>query len=346
MPTSIRPILLSLALLVGMPLTLSTFAASSMGLVLPTENTAIFSDPANYFMYINRSFEGQTSHPWQGGQYGFIRNPKRTSAGLIYTKFHEGMDIRPLRRSSDGTPLDEVRAVAAGRVVHVNDSSSASNYGRYIVVEHNWGDGPFYSLYAHLLSTSVTPGQAVRPGHPLGRLGYSGVGIDKTRAHLHFELNMMLHRGFKTWHDRAYNSPNHHGIFNGLNLTGIDVAALYKACLNNKKVSLPDFITKTEPYYKVIAPRGPSLDLLNLYPWLGHGISKSSPSWEITLSASGIPLRIESSSKVVSAPVISWVKKSPTYPSYYTNGRVSGAGSDASLSAAGQSYIRLLTGQF
>jgi murein DD-endopeptidase MepM/ murein hydrolase activator NlpD len=348
MPTprlSIAPLAASLLLgCLALPLAFS--AGSSLGLVLPTENTAIFSDPAAYYMYINRNFEGQTSNPWQGGQSGFIRNPKRTSAGLVYTKFHEGMDIRPLRRSSDGTPLDEVRAVAAGRVVHVNDSSSASNYGRYIVIEHNWGDGPFYSLYAHLLSTSVKPGQAVSPGYPIGRLGYSGVGIDKTRAHLHFELNMMLHRGFETWHDRAFSSPNHHRIYNGLNLTGLDVATLYKAYQNNKKLSLPDFVAKTEPYYKVIAPRGRSLDLLNLYPWLGHGVSKSSPSWEITFSASGIPLRVESSSKSVTTPVISWVKKSPTYHSYYTNGRVSGAGANASLSASGQSYIRLITGQF
>ncbi|MEM7144803.1 MAG: M23 family metallopeptidase [Verrucomicrobiota bacterium] len=333
-------------LLLGALILIPLATAAPLGLVLPTENTKIFSDPPNYYMYVNRSFEGQSSRPWQGGQYGFIRNPKRTSAGLLYTKFHEGMDVKPVRRSADGTPLDEVRAVAAGRVVHVNDSSSASNYGKYIVIEHNWGDGPFYSLYAHLMSCSVKPGQSVSPGTPIGRLGYTGVGLDKTRAHLHFELNMMLHRGFETWHDKSFSSPNHHRIYNGLNLTGIDVAELYKAHSKNKNLSLPDFIQKTEPYFTVLAPKGPSLDLLNLYPWLGKKISRSDPSWEITFSASGIPLKIESNSKAVTAPVVTWVKKSPTYHSYYTNGRLSGAGDNATLSSSGQSFIRLITGQF
>jgi hypothetical protein len=56
------------------------------------------------------------SHPWQGGQYGFVRDPVETAAGTIYTRFHEGMDIRPMRRDARGEPIDEVRAVAGARV--------------------------------------------------------------------------------------------------------------------------------------------------------------------------------------------------------------------------------------
>ncbi|MFV1995179.1 MAG: hypothetical protein ACC661_07060, partial [Verrucomicrobiales bacterium] len=81
--------------------------AGGLGLVLPSDNRAIFStDPSAFYMYTNRSFEGVDSRPWQGGTYGFVRNQKRTAAGLIYTRFHEGVDIRPARRSSDGKPLD------------------------------------------------------------------------------------------------------------------------------------------------------------------------------------------------------------------------------------------------
>ncbi len=119
--------------------------SAPLGLVLPTDNDAIFSpDPSGFYMYTDRNFEGVLTKPWSGGGYGFTRDQKRTAAGIILTRLHEGVDIRPVKRDAAGEPLDEVRSIADGTVVYVNGSASRSNYGRYIVVHHDWGDGPFF----------------------------------------------------------------------------------------------------------------------------------------------------------------------------------------------------------
>ena len=118
----------------------------------------------DFYQVIERNLHGVISHPWQGGQYGFVRDPVETAAGTIYTRFHEGMDIRPMRRDARGEPIDEVRAIAAGKVVYVSRAAGTSNYGRYVVVEHRWGGCPYYSLYAHLNTISVETGQTVRRG--------------------------------------------------------------------------------------------------------------------------------------------------------------------------------------
>jgi murein DD-endopeptidase MepM/ murein hydrolase activator NlpD len=102
--------------------------AAPLGLVLPTDNDAIFSeDPSRFYMYTDRNFEGVLTKPWSGGAYGFTRDQKRTAAGIILTRLHEGVDIRPVKRDAAGEPLDEVRAIADGTVVYVNGSSSRSN---------------------------------------------------------------------------------------------------------------------------------------------------------------------------------------------------------------------------
>ena len=164
----------------------------------PTPNRALLEgQPDKFYMYVERNFEGQKSYPWEGGQFGFVRGPVRTPGGLIYRTLHEGVDIQPLRRDPSGNPLDDVFAAAAGRVVHVSKEAGASNYGRYVVVEHTIEGCLIYTLYAHLASIAVEPGQEVRQGETLGRLGFTGAGIDRPRAHLHFEIAVMLSTNFE-----------------------------------------------------------------------------------------------------------------------------------------------------
>src|ERR1043166_7283401 len=68
-------------------------AASVVDLVLPTGNEALFrGDGPEFYQYIERDYQGVKSTPWEGGQYGFVRDPTETSSGLIYTRFHEGID--------------------------------------------------------------------------------------------------------------------------------------------------------------------------------------------------------------------------------------------------------------
>src|SRR5476649_803954 len=109
-------------------------------LLLPTANDALFrGDGEAFYQFVRRDFKGEISFPWEGGQYGFVRDPVETPEGLVYVHFHEGVDIKPLLRDAAGEPLDEIVAIAAGRVVHCSETAGHSNYGRYIVIEHRWG---------------------------------------------------------------------------------------------------------------------------------------------------------------------------------------------------------------
>ena len=213
----------------GAVLLLATHSiAAALDLTFPTKNRALLQgDGEGFYMFIDRDFQGEKSTPWEGGQYGYVRDPRVTSGGLVYTRFHEGADIKPLERSSDGEPLDIVTAAGAGRVVHVSDVPRYSNYGRFVVIEHQWDGCPYYSLYAHLNSASVSVGQQVAQGDPLGRLGYTGDGIDRRRAHLHFEVNLILSHDFEQWHKLVFPTEiNRHGLYNGINLAGMDAGRL------------------------------------------------------------------------------------------------------------------------
>lgn len=324
------------------------FAGDAMKLSLPTENTSIFSsDPSQFYMYTNRSFEGRSTKPWEGGTYGFSRNPKRTAEGLINTKLHEGIDIRPIRRDANGEPQDIVRAISDGKVVHASNQSNHSNYGRYVVIEHPWKDGNYYSLYAHLGSISVQPGQSVQRGAPIGVLGYTGRGIDLTRAHLHLEVNLFLHSGFPRYHDKALPGTNHHGVFNGLNLIGVDVAELFKQSRRDSGLTISEFITKNHPpHYRVAIPDGSRLELVARYPWISKGKKPTSGPWEISFSREGIPVAARPISATVQRPVVTWIKPSKTNHSYLTKGYLTGSGSKAGLSSSGMSFIQLITGRF
>ena len=139
---------------------------------LPTDNDALFSGSgAVFYQYIERNYKGVKSTPWEGGQYGFVRDPTDTPGGVVYTRFHEGIDIRPIHRDAHGEPLDEVHSIADGKVVHANLVSGYSNYGKYIVIEHHWDSSNYYSLYGHLSSIAVQSGDTVKRGQRIGVMG-------------------------------------------------------------------------------------------------------------------------------------------------------------------------------
>ncbi len=328
-----------------------TFAAKAapLGLVLPTDNDAIFSDPSQFYMYTDRNFEGVQSKPWTGGAYGFTRNQKRTPAGIIMTRFHEGVDIRPVRRDERGEPLDEVRAIAQGTVVYVNGPQAPSNYGNYIVIHHDWGDGPFFSLYAHLKAPLVKAGQSVQAGATIGKMGYTGAGINRERAHVHVELNVLLSDRFKIWFDRHFTTKNHHGIFNGLNLSGLNIAELFLAHRANPNLTIPEFLaSKEEVHYKVLVPKSGTLDLLRRYPWMGRDLDQvpSPQGWEISFAATGFPLEIRPSSAAGPQARVTYVKPTSGNHADYTLGRLTGTGNTATLTPSGSRYVQLLSDSF
>jgi len=317
----------------------------TVDLVLPTDNDALFSGGgAAFYKYIERNFKGVKSTPWEGGQYGFVRDPTDTAGGVVYTRFHEGIDIRPQRRDVRGEPLDEVRAIADGKVVHVNSVPGYSNYGKYIVIEHRWGGSNYYSVYGHLSSIAVHPVDTVKRGQRIAVMGYTGTGLNRERAHLHLELNLMLSPEFESWYNAFFrNDPNHNGIYNGMNLAGLDIARLYLALHKNPSLTIPEFLGREETFYKVTVPKARHFELPKLYSWmLTTGSRNEKSSWEVSFAQSGVPLRIESSDNSVTQPELSYVKKNSVDYSHLTRDIISGHGANAHLTDYGKQLMRLL----
>ena len=313
-------------------------------LALPTDNDALFRGGGpEFYQYIERDYHGEKSTPWEGGQYGFVRDPVQTAAGIVYTRFHEGMDIRCLNRDPGNDPLDEVRAIAAGKVVYTSEVEGHSNYGRYIVIEHRWDGSPYYSLYGHLSKIDVHAGQTVARGEHIAVMGYTGVGINQPRAHLHLELNLIVSHRFQAWYDQFFKrEPNYHGIYNGINLDGIDIARLYLELRKNPALTIPEFLASEQTFYKVIVPRSENFELLRNYSWMLTGdAGKTARSWEISFARSGVPLKIEPSDRKVKKPELTYVKPSPVDYSLLTRGEIAGRGKGAHLTQNGENMMRL-----
>lgn len=318
---------------------------------LPTENQHLFSGhPEKFYMYVDRTFEGVTSKPWEGGSFGLVRNPVRVGGHLEYMRLHEGIDIAPVKRDKAGNPLDLVMSVADGTVVHVNDSSGRSNYGRYIVVAHPvdaTGTAVVHSLYAHLAESTVKPGDEVKTGSVLGRMGYTGAGINRVRAHVHLELALLMSPRFDGWMQTYGGGTNHHGNFNGMNLIGMDVARFLTEHRANPSLTVQEFVRKSPAYFKVTIPREDKLEFAKLHPWLAYGdLNRPSPSWEISFTATGLPTGISVSQRKVDAPIVSAVRDSGVPHRYQTRGLLSGEGRTASLSGGGQKLVALIAGSF
>jgi murein DD-endopeptidase MepM/ murein hydrolase activator NlpD len=319
--------------------------SKALDLVLPTDNDALFHGGGpDFYQYIERDYHGEKSKPWEGGQYGFVRDPVETSAGIIYTRFHEGIDIRPLHRDEQGEPLDEVRAIADGKVVHTNFVPGYSNYGKYIVIEHHWDGSPYFSLYGHLRAIDVRVGQTVQRAQHIAVMGYTGEGINRERAHVHLELNLILNHRFEAWYKEVYeHDPNHHGIYNGINLTGLDIARLYLALREKPSLTIPEFLAEEEMFYKVAIPKSRYFELPKLYPWMVSSNAITDPaSWQVSFTRSGLPFKIEPSARRVRQPEIAYVKSSPLNASYLTNGVAAGPPARAHFTEFGKQMMRLL----
>lgn len=314
----------------------------ALDLLLPTGNEALLKgDGAGYFQFVDRNFEGQQTTPWEGGQFGFWRDPRRVGSGIAYARFHEGMDVKPLQRDAKGNPLDEVKAILAGEVVYVTPSGK-SNYGSYLVIKHDWGEGPFYSLYAHLKEALVTAGTKVTLGQVVARMGYTGSGIDQRRAHLHVELNVMLNPDFELWHNAGFSTPNHHGIYNGMNLLGLDLQGLYLAQAKDPALTLRSWWRSQEVEFEIAVPGSARIEVVKTHPWLREGTAPTAPSWHIRCTRWGLPVSIKAGTEAVSAPALTWIKGSNVPHYYATRGLISNS---SKIAVEGMRFINLMAGQ-
>ncbi len=99
--------------------------------------------------------------------YGVRRDPIYGSS-----KFHAGLDFA----AKTGTP---VFATADGKVA---EAGRQSGYGNCIDISHGYN---YLTRYAHLSEILVKPGQEVKRGEMIGKVGSTG---KSTGPHLHYEV--------------------------------------------------------------------------------------------------------------------------------------------------------------
>ena len=99
--------------------------------------------------------------------YGVRRDPIYGSS-----KFHTGLDFA----AKTGTP---VFATADGKVT---EAGRQSGYGNCIDISHGYN---YLTRYAHLSEILVKPGQEVKRGEMIGKVGSTG---KSTGSHLHYEV--------------------------------------------------------------------------------------------------------------------------------------------------------------
>jgi murein DD-endopeptidase MepM/ murein hydrolase activator NlpD len=107
------------------------------------------------------------AHGWLSSSMGRRRDPVSGNAD-----FHAGLDIA----GDKGQP---VYATAAGTV---RQAEYQGAYGNLIVLDHGFG---LETRYGHLSAYSVKPGERVKRGDVIGRVGATGRA---TGNHLHYEV--------------------------------------------------------------------------------------------------------------------------------------------------------------
>ncbi len=98
--------------------------------------------------------------------YGDRKHPVYRS-----TRHHNGVDLAAPENS-------HVRAIASGTVVFADHYAG---FGKLVTIKHKAG---YSSLYGHLSEIRVNPGDRIKAGDILGRVGSTG---NVTGPHLHFE---------------------------------------------------------------------------------------------------------------------------------------------------------------
>ncbi len=224
----------------------------------------------------------------ESGLFGCVR-----SGG---TQFHEGLDIRAFARDRHGEPLDQITAVMDGVVRHVNNHAGDSNYGRYIVIEHSGLTPAVYTLYAHLakIESGIVPGAKVSLGQVIGIMGHSagGAGIPRDRAHMHFEIGLMVTEDFPSWYAwKKFGSPNEHGLWNGMNLMGIDPLDFLRQWRARRVDNFQQYFDQMRTVVRVRVATHRVPDFIARYPSL---LRRPVPAglvggWEVDCNATGLP---------------------------------------------------------
>jgi murein DD-endopeptidase MepM/ murein hydrolase activator NlpD len=272
-----------IAFVLLLPAAIAAPARNRLELVWPTPNKA-WEEGRSIDAFIQPTASGEPL----SGCFGCVR-----SNGF---QFHEGIDIKPVTWDRRGEPADQVCAVLPGVVRYVNTRSGESNYGRYIVIEHTEATPAVCTLYAHLASVlpGIAPGAHVARGQVLAVMGHSasGYSIPRDRAHLHFEIVMMMTRDFQGWYNwKKFGSPNEHGLWNGMNLMGLDPLDFYNQWRDHRADNFQDYFDhlKAQVILRIATRKVP--DFVLRYPSLLKTPLPEGPigGWEIEFDWTGIP---------------------------------------------------------
>ena len=111
-------------------------------------------------------------------KYGWRVHPVRGDR-----RFHAGVDLG----AAQGTPI------LATRIGRVAVADRMGGYGLAVVLQH--ANGKQDTLYAHMSQMFVRPGEQVKPGTIIGRVGSTGLS---TGPHLHYETRQQKGSGWVT----------------------------------------------------------------------------------------------------------------------------------------------------
>jgi hypothetical protein len=323
-------------------------AFGAMDLCLPTSNDAILNGRDEDY------FQPTTVGDETSGMFGCVRSGGR--------RFHEGIDIKSIKRDRKGESIDPVHAVSDGTVAFTNDKPGLSNYGRYVILEHRWDGVQVFTVYAHLreVADGLVAGQPVRKAQVIGVLGRStntreGIGVE--RAHLHFEVAMMLNTNFRIWYAKRDPKAPPFGNFNGQNFSGLDPVAFLRAYAADRKLNFNRYFARQPVAFTVLVGARP-------FPWLtmhpeqiqpmSAAVAGQAPvAYEVAVSAWGMPLAVwpraaseltENHARFLSrgSPVVSKVNQ-PELVRTTCRRLVQQVGSGWELAPAGRDWVELLT---
>lgn len=235
-------------------------------------------------------YQATASGKIQSALYGSVRTTKRR--GRLISSFHEGLDIASLQRDRRNRPLDQIYAIAEGRVAYINKIAGNSSYGRYIVITHDDVLGPIYTLYAHLeeIAPGLKEGQEIPAERVLGVMGSSGLlKIPRYRAHLHFEIGLTYNRRFKAW-AKARKISNEHGTYNGWNLEGINPLTFIRDLESGDNFNFQSHLESIPRAFEIVLNVRSLPDYFQRYPMLWNGPDFSEGKIVIGCSENGIPL--------------------------------------------------------
>jgi hypothetical protein len=248
--------------------------------VLPSPNRALFKPGAE-----DEYFVPTPGKTWTSGTFGCVRTDGH--------QLHEGLDIKCTKRDRRGEPADPIFAAASGKVAYLNPTAGLSNYGKYIVLQHDIEGIPIYTA-------GLNVGEPVKQGQEIatmGRTTNTRQPITKDRAHVHFEIDLRLNDRFAAWHTaKLPGERNDHGNWNGKNLAGIDprLILLDQQRLGSK-FSLLEFIRSRPELCRVIV-RDTKFPFLRDYPSLIHRNAKADKEgvagYEISLDFNGVPFSL------------------------------------------------------